>query len=836
MRRLRAILTWSLIIISFLLIAVFSLHRVVDTDIWWHLKTGEYTLKGRELVTEDIFSYTARDKSGLGIDLWLLPQWLSQVILYAFCSLTGIGGLVLFKTLILVASFAILYLTGYRRANPTVLMGCLVFAGFTTHNWFSLRPYMFSLLFLTLDLYVLERYRSGKRNLLFVLPLIQILWANMHQGHVVGMVLIACYLVGEAVNRTRIGVSQRAQAMDRESYRRLLVFGGLALVAGLLSFRTPQVLLRLTGLLKAEGSERPFSMIAEWVSPFSPEMYYLELLLYKVMIAGSALTFVLNLRRLNITLLLVWIAFLFLSATAHRNIFFFAPLTAPVMALNLADFATAMKGKWPKSRLLSRTSWAVGEFVIQALLILFCLGWIPRVVSNSYYIQEGRPQRFGLGISEISFPEKAVDFILEKGIPGNIFNDYDIGGYFLWRCYPGKKNFIDGRIVDPSFLRHYRRIVADPSLLDEVVERYEINCALLSHVSPDAVGLIRRLYADKNWSLVYLDEIATVFVPNTPQNQSIIGQSPLDFGRAMEPSGRTGGKEEAGGKWLRWAASKILLRKVKYPFANLGRARILLNLGLYREAERETKAALDVNPDLAYSHELLGRIYAWSGREERAIKEYRSALEIDPGFASAYGDLGIIYADRGDYRSAIREFKKAIRYGRAEEEPHFNLGVLYVRMGKYDEAIFELRKALRINPRHPRAHGSLGDVYFGRRLFDSAIEEYRLVLEADPRFLAAYLSLAAAYASKGLYEKAIEECRSALKIDSSFAQAYYALGDLHSARVGSGKLISASQRRRLLEEAIHSYEQFVSYWNGDSRQVDTARENISRLEKLLDED
>lgn len=821
--RWKGVLRWGLVLSSFLVIATFSLHRVVDTDIWWHLKTGEYTLKEGRLVTQDIFSYTAGDQSGVGIELWLLPQWLSQVILFGLYSLAGIPGLVLFKTAVLLASFALLYLIGYRKGNSTVLIGCLLFAAFTSHNWFSLRPYMFSLLFLALDFYILERYRTGERNLISLLPVIQIVWANMHQGHVVGMVLILCYLMGELVSGSKIRPFRNLEGMDRGRYWRLLVFGGLALVAGLVSFRTPQVLLRLTGLLRAEGAERPFAMIAEWIPPFSPEMQYLELLFYKLLIGASAVGFLLNLRKVRVSLLLVWAAFLVLSVTAHRNIFFFAPLTAPIIALNLSSFIR-------DSRLGRLRRPVVIEPALQGLLILFFLWWIPRLTSDSYYIQKGRPQRFGLGVSQISFPEKAVDFILEEEIPGNIFNDYDIGGYFLWRCYPDKKNFIDGRIVDPSFLTYYRRIVADPSLLDEVVERYRLNCALLSHTSPDAIGLIRKLYAERNWSLIYLDEVATVFVLNTPENQPLITQAQVDFLATRKERMRPP-KEQPPGGWLRRATSKVVPRRVKYPFDNLGRGRILLNLGLYPQAELEVKQALRVNPDLAYPHYLLGRIYLWSGRKQEAISEYSKALEIDPGLAAAHDDLGTIYADIGDYEYALSEFRKAIRSG-GGESAYSNLGALYLRMGRYDDAISAYRRALRVNPRHAGTHGSLGDIYFSRREHDKAIEEYRLALELDPKLLQAYLSVAAVYAQRGLYEEAVAECEKALEVEPRFAMAYYALGDVHSARLRSGREIPGPEKERLVAQAVRSYEQFIRYWTGDEGQVKAARRNIERLEKL----
>ena len=53
--------------------------------------------------------------------------------------------------------------------------------------------------------------------------------------------------------------------------------------------------------------------------------------------------------------------------------------------------------------------------------------------------------RFGLGVNERTLPAGAADFIEKEGLPGLRYNDFGDGGYFIWRFYPERKVFQDGR-------------------------------------------------------------------------------------------------------------------------------------------------------------------------------------------------------------------------------------------------------------------------------------------------------------------------------------------------------------------------------------------------------
>jgi len=63
---------------------------------------------------------------------------------------------------------------------------------------------------------ILEEYQHGTRDRLYLLPLIMILWANLHGGYIIGIVLIGIYWLDGAYSRfTAKFPSDRASATEK---------------------------------------------------------------------------------------------------------------------------------------------------------------------------------------------------------------------------------------------------------------------------------------------------------------------------------------------------------------------------------------------------------------------------------------------------------------------------------------------------------------------------------------------------------------------------------------------------------------------------------------------
>jgi len=63
-----------------------------------------------------------------------------------------------------------------------------------------------------------------------------------------------------------------------------------------------------------------------------------------------------------------------------------------------------------------------------------------------------------------------------------------------------------------------------------LVKKFNINYAIIEHGwSPSVADLIKKLYYDPNWILIYYDEIAVIFIKNTPENKALISKFKIDF-------------------------------------------------------------------------------------------------------------------------------------------------------------------------------------------------------------------------------------------------------------------------------------------------------------------
>lgn len=87
----------------------------LDSDMWWHLKAGEYTIAKGIPLLRDIFSYTRQ------AEVWINHSWLGEVILYWFYRYGGFWGLGLCVALTAVASMGLLYKT--MRGGPVFKRG-----------------------------------------------------------------------------------------------------------------------------------------------------------------------------------------------------------------------------------------------------------------------------------------------------------------------------------------------------------------------------------------------------------------------------------------------------------------------------------------------------------------------------------------------------------------------------------------------------------------------------------------------------------------------------------------------------------------------------------------
>jgi hypothetical protein len=458
-------------------IFVFNQKLLDDPDTYWHIETGRWIWVEHKFPRYDIFSHTALGQP------WTNMEWLSQIILFFLYELLGWHGVVMVTALAIALTFVLLYLLLARKLRATVALGISAVSFIFASYHFLARPHLLSFPIIVVWVAALARAcEENRRPSLWLLPLIT-LWANLHGGFTLGLVLAAGFgfeavVIARAADRLRIATQWS-------------VFWLGALVAACITPYGYQYVvetynvLNLGPVLQQNGEWRPMNADNEFIH----EVILLILL-------GLALTYGVMIRFPRVLLV---VGILHLGLKHVRGLPMVA-LTWPFMLAGPLQsqfaFLRPATDPWPlfgarKSALLQAIIGVAAAVVIVALSALYTR--VRPIVSPS------------LNIS----PQAAVDYVLRQNISGPVLNDFDFGGYLIFR---GIKTFIDGRTLPfgKQFAVDYFEAIQVQNLakLDQMADAYKVTWTL----SRTGSAMAYHFDHSTRWHRAYADDLAVVHV------------------------------------------------------------------------------------------------------------------------------------------------------------------------------------------------------------------------------------------------------------------------------------------------------------------------------------
>jgi len=472
------------IVCIFASIFLSSIKPIANLDIWWHLATGRYILSSNSIPTYDIFSHTAAGEP------WIDHAWLAQILFYETYSILGYLGLVLLKSILVVLVFYLIF----KRLSATVsqaasIVFMLIIFG-AIHNLILLRPFLLTWLFVAYFIYVLEAYVEGRTDErhLYLLPITTLLWANLHGGFILGIVLTMIYATGSAFSE------------GTERAKRLFYIAFICTAASLFNPNTYHLLVYPFQYV----SETVHAMfISEWQSPSFHSFGLYEALLL-LMITSLALYRGVA----SATDLLPLLIFTHLSLFSIRNIPIFAIVCGPIIARY--SEASVLEGSGLLEAILVRLNLEreKARLLIDKFVPAFLWTAVLLSVMLFAYAYSTSETAFQTGPSE-ALPEEAASFLLESNLEGNLYNSYGWGGYLIWRLYPEYKIFIDGRAdLYGDFIYEYIKVSRiEPEVL-ETLEKYEISIIFIPREQALNVFLRESPY----WEVKYQDDTAVIYV------------------------------------------------------------------------------------------------------------------------------------------------------------------------------------------------------------------------------------------------------------------------------------------------------------------------------------
>jgi len=620
---------WAVSVLAALVAAYAACFSLMDTDIWWHLAAGRLIVKEHRLLFADPF---AADSLG---SPWVDVHWLFQVLVFLLHRLGGIAAIVVAKVVLIGLGVGLgVRALCARLARPLWLPAAATVVGmlYPARHLMLARPTVFTLVAITLMLLIVQRVRrDGRLRWALLLIPVQVFWANVQGLYLLGPVLLACFVVGDAVAAL---FAPRVPSLQPAPPRRVrlglavlvpvLVLASAATPYGLQGLRLPFLLFdRIDAVAGQVFSRQVSENVAPWLlERTSPGVFSA----FKWLAALTFLSF-LPARRLALERLCLATVFFGLALMANRNVLLFLWVAGPIVAENLAAWARV---RWLRRLLVAGAS-------IGLLAIIFARA------------QEARGEP-GIGeLAPFRVPEQAVDRFLSDRLPaGPIFCSDRYGGYLSWRLYPNGRPMMDGRLVLRSAEQYAEHLALGehPENFDAYRRRHGIRTVILPTAYPDGfLPLVAWLYRQPSWRLLYTDGTQTLFVHDedgewsgrgldltAPQTVSEIrreletrygswplvhNQARLHLARLLAEIGATGPADE-------------LLALLPGTTAAALRARVAYRAGDAERAEQMAKALLARHPDEIESLCLLALLSHERGEQQAALALVKRALEVDP--------------------------------------------------------------------------------------------------------------------------------------------------------------------------------------------------------------
>ena len=167
----------------------------------------------------------------------------------------------------------------------------------------------------------------------------------------------------------------------------------------------------------------------------------------------------------------------------------------------------------------------------------------------------------------------------------------------------------------------------------------------------------------------------------------------------------------------------------------------------FRRAKDAVQRALELDPDNAEAHVILGGIhYFWDWDWDGTEREFRLALRNSPGSARAHFQYGAYLQSIGLIDSAVVELRRAATIDPLSAIILGQFGWAHLWAGNPDSTFYWTRRALDLEPNFAPARWILGSAYLAKGQYDSSIVENRRAAELTPHFR---IRLAVAYAAAG---------------------------------------------------------------------------------------
>jgi len=491
----------DLIFVALLGLLVFtplSVRLLGDAGIGWHIRTGEQILATHSIPGVDSFSSTMAGRP------WFAWEWLYDVAVGQLEASLGLNGVVWLTAVVVAAVFAWTFrLLIARGTNLFVAVVLVLLALSASMIHFLARPHVVSWLFTLAWFSILdsserecvERQR-GRR--LWALPLLMLVWVNVHGGFLVGFVLLGVFLLGAGWSWFTAKESRIEDALQKigaaKRVRNLAWVGLLCMAASLVNPYGWKLYAHVYSYL---SNRFLMDHIEEFQSPNFhgvAQKCFLALLLIAVAVLA------IRGRELRISQGLTVLFTVYAGLYASRNI----PVSSILLVLVVGPLL-------PTSRLAQGFFQRMGAVEVglrgHVWPILAIAGTLAIAANGG---RAGSSLPMDAHFDPRRMPVEAVNYLEKSDLTGPVLSPDYWGGYVIYRLYPKTQVVVDDRhdLYGEQFFKSYLKMMHVERGWEEFLQVHETSCVLV----PRDAGLANLLVETKGWKSVYADDVAIVFV------------------------------------------------------------------------------------------------------------------------------------------------------------------------------------------------------------------------------------------------------------------------------------------------------------------------------------
>lgn len=543
-------------------------------DIGRHIKNGEIILNSPwaekwSVLHRNYYSYTEPNHE------FINHHWLSGVIFYFIHRVAGFEGLSVFYIAMVSLAFLMFYLIAEKRTGSVIagILAILVLPIITSRA--EIRPEGFTYLFMGIFYWITQNYTEfnrkphGNYKWLFLLPVLMMLWVNLHIGFIFGFLILGAFWLEELIKallfvfRFRGDKSGSRIEVRDDRLRRLTITGILCLIAGLINPFFIKGLLYPLNIFRQYGYMIVENQSVRFLEGLGMGMgLYFGLFKFLLILAGASFVarFIFSVIRKR-----VMMPDTSNTATEHK----FDAVDSPLKH-RMFKKGGMIKSGFPYHEFLLLTTVGSLSFLAIRNFPVFGLLFLPITAANiksvlpqakhlAYRLlsavvlvavltggsikfwESARQKQGSFGVGLMPGVERAAEFFKANGIEGPIFNNYDIGGYLIYELfkpenYPWRRNnfaeagwrvFTDNR-PEAYSVGHFRQEYI-PAQQDEVKwkaldEKYNFNAIFFSHrdYTPWGQAFLISRVSDPNWAPVFADEYSLILVKKNSRNAEII--------------------------------------------------------------------------------------------------------------------------------------------------------------------------------------------------------------------------------------------------------------------------------------------------------------------------